>query len=250
MACRSGISQCRAGCHPPVPKAKHELRLARVAVPPKPRLRVGVTVASATAGPSPDCCSASVPEHCSERTPRAHFQPFGRSSDAERTMVIHRRDRFRMAERGRRLRPTARFVRLAFGRCSPRTRHLDARSVRRRAPSCPPPGNRSQWSRRIAAGERHTLAPARLPLRHKRWLKPGGRRCGAPDRDRRRYPAVEWKRFCVGSNPCCTTLSTASAARSTRTARSRRSATEKSRRTKSAGCMRPGGRPMPKRTRT
>ena len=62
-------------------------------------------------------------------------------------------------------------------------------------------------------------------------------------------PESAWKRFCVGSSPSASRASVASAARSTAKSSSLRSVAEKRLSTKSAGSWRPGGRPMPKRTR-
>ena len=64
-----------------------------------------------------------------------------------------------------------------------------------------------------------------------------------------RQPERAWNRFCAGSRPSCSSASAASAARSTANSSSLRSAPENRLRTKSAGSCRPGGRPMPKRTR-
>lgn len=58
-----------------------------------------------------------------------------------------------------------------------------------------------------------------------------------------------WKRCCASSRPTSTTDSTASAAVSRVKGSSARSVDEKSLSTKAAGSIRPGGRPIPTRTR-
>lgn len=57
------------------------------------------------------------------------------------------------------------------------------------------------------------------------------------------------KEFCAASKPLLSSVSTASAARSTSRANSSRTAAGKGDSTKSDGACRPGGRPIPKRTR-
>jgi len=100
-----------------------------------------------------------VPEHLTESISDVHFQPFGRSSDAERMMLIHRSGP-RLAEQGRIVHPDARIVPLSFNRRSPEP----ATSGKGKSPpsiSLIVPPELLTVEPPIAGSE-HTLAPTRL----------------------------------------------------------------------------------------
>jgi len=136
-------------------------------------------------------------------------------------------------------------------RPGPRCTHGESAALRRTRPLAHPS---------TRAGPRRRARPA-----HDRGSRRPGPRCNRGDptgrgrrspRRRRSGSVVRpclsyrvWKRFCAASRPLPTRASAASAQWSTLNASSLRSVAEKSRSTKSAGSIRPGGRPMPNRTR-